>query len=163
MTSNMVKYFLSLFFVCSLIFLLNACDDFYPIRTEESFEFHPIQTSIEDIDAFINEIEKYASTFENDLILGSIQLIYDQNFDYKIDFEFSKTISEEIAVRVSITYDSVNKGIEYSRYFTGHRKVYTPFEKELDYSNWKTSFEEGRKILEEKLIENGMQTFDRIG
>lgn len=163
MTLNMVKFFLSLFFVCSLIFPLNACDDFYPMRTEESFEFHPIQTSIKDIDAFIAEIEKYASTFENDLILGSIQLIYDQNFDYKIDFEFSKTISEEIVVRVSITYDSLNKGIEYSRCFTGHRKVYTPYEKELDFSNWKMDFEEGREVLKEKMIENDIQAFDRIG
>ena len=163
MLKNMLKFFSSLFFVFPLILLFNACDDdFYPINTKESSEFYPIQTSIENTTAFIADIEKYASTFENDLILGSIQFIYDPNLDYKIDFEFSKTISEEIVVRVSITYDSVNKGIEYSRYFIGHRKVYPPFEKELDYSNWKINFEEGKKILEEKLIENDMQAFDRI-
>ncbi len=158
-----LQYVRTLLAVLLLLFPLAGCsDDFYPMHSEESQDFHPVQTGVEDSAAFLAEIETYASTFENDLILGSIQFIYDPNLDYKIDFEFSKTISEEIVVRVSITYDSVNKGIEYSRYFIGHRKVYPPFEKALDYSNWKINFEEGRKILEEKLIENDMQTFDRI-
>ena len=85
-----LQYVRTLLAVLLLLLPLAGCsDDFYPMHSEESQDFHPVQTGVEDSAAFLAEIETYASTFENDLILGSIQFIYDPNLDYKIDFEFS--------------------------------------------------------------------------
>ena len=82
----MYKKILSVIILCSFLFALNGCDeDWYPMHTEESFDFFPIEANVEDINSFFAGIETFASTFEDELILGSIALTYDQNNNYKVE------------------------------------------------------------------------------
>lgn len=153
----MRKKILLIDLICLFLFFLNSCgEDFIPIKEKESFEFYPIETTVNDISTFISDIESFANTLEQDLILGAVRVTIDRNFDYKVIFEFSKA-----AMLVNLTYNPVKNGIEYMQRITGPAQLYPP-SAPLDYSHWKMNFAEGIQRLQEELLEKDIQTFDQI-
>lgn len=157
-----LKKILLLIAICSFLFILGSCgEDFYPMMEKESFKFCPIETTVNDINSFITDIKTYASTIEKDLTLGAIQLIIDQNFEYKVKFEFSKSESNR-AMLVNLTYNPVNKGIEYTQRIAGPSKLCSSFVEPLDYSHWEINFEEGVQRLQEEMLDKEIQIFDQI-
>lgn len=153
--SSFFSIFLALTFLC-------ACsEDFYPTNIEESFEFYPVKMSTDDMSEFFSDIKNYASTIEEGLTLGTVQLFLDQNFDYKVKCEFSKFESYK-SVFINLIYNPQNEGIEYTQYLTGPTKVYSPFVEDFDYSHWKMNFDEALQELKEEMKIKGIQTFDKI-
>lgn len=71
-----------------LCVLLSGCDESY--KNKESYDFHPIAENTEKMSDFIGSIKSYANTFEKDLVLGEVQLIYSNKYDLEIDFTFTK-------------------------------------------------------------------------
>lgn len=72
--SSFFSIFLALTFLC-------ACsEDFYPTNIEESFEFYPVKMSTDDMSEFFSDIKNYASTIEEGLTLGTVQLFFGSKF-----------------------------------------------------------------------------------
>ena len=136
--------------VLCFISFLSGCDESYSVKTDYSKV--GINSDVNDFKSFIKEIYKHAHSYDDQLILGEIQLTYDE--DLKIELIFTKAIDENKSKSLFVTYSETEKSIISTECMEGASKVFSPYDKELNYYNWKINFEQGLKyaLLQRNII-----------
>lgn len=132
-------------------------------QNKESFDFYKIEQDADNMHAFLDSITTYAKKYDEGLILGSIQLVYNFKDELEIDFVFTKKISPNQSASLIVYYDASKQGVIYSDYVLGSPKVYPPYDEKLDTTRWKKNFSQAFEELKKIMAEKRILSFKRIG
>jgi len=141
--------------------MMSGCTGY---QSEKIDDFYLIGSTIDQAEQFFDEIQQYANTFHESLTLNVVRLLYDSDYQIKVNCTFTAEMSKakNTGRNLSVLYDQGQGGIVESEYTVGTKKVASVYEEIIRPSNWNITVSEGTQFIKEQMSMRSISEFDRI-